>query len=823
MLVSLKWLREYLELPGAGFGDPEGLAHRLTMASAEVEGIHRLGGWDRDLVTVGEVLAVDPHPNADRLRLATVNYGGDAPQQVVCGAPNLAVGQRIAFGREGAVLLDGHTGDSITLKRAKIRGVESSGMVLSERELGLSEAHEGIIELPSDAPIGMPLADYLGDVVLDVHVWPNRADTMNMVGIAREIAAIEGGTLREPDVSYAEAGAPVADDVTVRIEDPELCARYIAILVEGVSLGPSPQWMQERLRAAGQRPISNVVDVTNYVMLELGQPLHAFDFDSVEGAIVVRRARAGERLVTLDGEERVLRADTLVIADEGEGGRPIALAGVMGGLDSEVTESTSRVLLEAASFAPASIRRTSTRLRLRSEASSRFERGLSPELPLLAAQRAAQLLAEVCGGTVRPGMVDAYPSPFVAAAVDVPRARMDTLIGIEVPDAEVRGILETLGFDVEPLADGYRVTPPWWRTDVSIADDVIEEVVRIAGYDRLPATTLAGRVPPREPAPFVELREQLKDALVDAGMQETITYSLTTDEVLSRVMAPEDLAIVRPLRLRNTLSSDREVLRPTLRHAVLETVDRNIRAGAASIAVFEAARAFLPRHDGASDGSEALPEEREVIVGALSGVDLDRWGRPGERALDFFDGKGVLDAALGALGVDVEYVAGEEFGLLPGRVAHLVVSAGASAGASEGGRVGVIGEVHPGTLAQFEIEQPVVLFELDVPALLPHVPARRGIASVSRFPAVEQDLAVVVDASVPASALVRAIESSALVSEAQVFDVYRGEQVGAGKKSVAVSIRYQASDRTLTTEDANREQARILRRLEHELGAEARG
>ena len=810
MLVSLKWLREYLELPEASWADAEGLAHRLTMASAEVDAVRRVGAWDRDLVTVAEVLAVDPHPNADRLRLATVNYGGDAPQQVVCGAPNLEVGQRVAFGREGAVLQDSHSGESVTLKRAKIRGVESSGMVLSERELGLSESHEGIIELPSNAPVGTALADYLGDVVLDVHIWPNRADTMNLVGIAREIAAIEGGTLRLPDDAFDESGAPTADEVRVRIEDPDLCARYIGVLVEGVQVGPSPQWMQDRLRAAGQRPISNVVDVTNYVMLELGQPLHAFDFDTVEGAVVVRRARAGEQLVTLDGEERTLRADTLVIADEGEGGRPIALAGVMGGLASEVTASTSRVFLEAAAFDAVSIRRTSTRLHLRSEASSRFERGLSSELPAMAARRAAKLLAEVCGGTVRPEPVDEYPRRFEPAAVDVPRARMDTLIGFAVPDLEVGASLEALGFTVELRPEGFLVTPPWWRTDVSIAEDVIEEVVRIAGYDRLPSTTLGGRVPPREPRPVVELRERLRDALVDAGLQETITYSLTTDEVLSRVIAPEDLAILRPLRLRNTQSADREVLRPTLRHAVLETVDRNIRAGAESIAIFEAARAFLPRDDG---GADTLPEEREVIVAALSGVETDRWGRPGERALDFFDAKGVIEAALGALGVRLDYVAGEEFALLPGRVAHLEAG---------GERVGVLGEVHPETLARFDIEQPVVLFELDLPALLPHLPPRRSIEAVSRFPAVEQDLAVVVDESVAAGDLVRLIESSGLVAEARVFDVYRGEQLGASKKSVAVAIRYQASDRTLTTEDANREQARILKRLERELGAEAR-
>ena len=542
MLVSLKWLRQYVDLPADV--DVEALAHRLTMASAEVEGIHRIGAqWDRDLVTVGAVLAVDPHPNADRLLLATVDYGGDAPQQVVCGAPNVEAGQRVAFGREGARVIDPRSGQSVALRRAKIRGVESAGMVLSERELGLSEEHEGIMVLPPDAPVGAPLGDYLGDVVLDVHVWPNRADTMNMLGIAREVAAIEGLTWRAPDDSYAEGGAAVADVVAVAIEDPALCSRYVATVIEGVAIGPSPQWMQERLRAAGQRPISNVVDITNYVMFELGQPLHAFDLAAVEGAVVVRTARAGERLRTLDGEERELAADTLLITDDSG---PIALAGVMGGASTEVFEGTTAILLEAACFDPASIRRTSARLGLRSEASSRFERRLSPELALHASRRATQLFVELCGGTARTGAVDVYPRPHRAPPVAVPRSRLDAVIGFEVPGEEVERSLRALGFEVESGGDGFSVRPPWWRTDVAIADDVAEEIVRIAGYDRLPATTLAGRIPEREPDPLADLRERLRDALVEAGLQEIVSYSLTTEQVLRRVVPADELAATPP-------------------------------------------------------------------------------------------------------------------------------------------------------------------------------------------------------------------------------------------------------------------------------------
>ena len=806
MLVSLKWLRDYVDLPADI--DVDDLATRLTMASSEVEGIHRIGDWDRDLARVGAVLAVEPHPQADRLRLATVDYGGAEPQQVVCGAPNLAVGQRIAFAREGARLHDGHSGEPSTLERSKIRGIESAGMVLSERELGLSDDHEGIIELPQDAVVGTPLADYLGDVVLDVHTWPNRADTMNMLGIARELAAITGSPWRGPDETYLEAGGATSDAVSVEIEAAALCARYVATVVEGVTVGPSPAWLQERLRAAGQRPISNVVDVTNYVMLELGQPLHAFDLAKVRGTVVVRTARPGERLRTLDGEDRELSLETLLITDDSG---PIALAGVMGGQATEVTEATTSILLEAARFEPANIRRTSTRLHLRSEASSRFERGLSPELALHAARRATKLLVEVCGGVARTGVVDVYPAPRPVPTVTLSRARLDTVLGFAVPTPEVVAGLNTLGFEVTAAAESFEVRPPWWRTDIAIPDDIAEEVLRIAGYDRLPASMPSGPVPAHDAQPLIELRDQLSDALAAAGLQEVITYSLTTTDVLAAVMTREALEGTPPLRLLNTLSLDHQALRPTLRHSILETVARNIRAGAQQIAIFEAGRAYIPRY---GEGEGPLPDEREQIVGALTGLELDRWGSATERRLDFYDVRGVLDTALGGLGATIEYVrADEEFGLLPGRTARLRIG---------GDDVGFAGEVHPHTLDAFDIRQPVVIFELDVARLQGHVAERFKAVSPPRFPAVEQDLAVVVDEGVAAGALQAAIEASRLVASARVFDIYRGEQLGAGRKSLAFAIRYQAPDRTLTTEDANREQARILARLEREFAATLR-
>ena len=808
MLVSLKWLRDYVDLPLDL--DVERFAEQLTMATAEVDGVELIGGeWDRELITVGEVLSVAPHPDADRLRLAVVDYGGADPQQVVCGAPNLAVGQRVAFARPGAQLTDPRSGRRRRLKASTIRGVASAGMVLSEAELGISESHEGIIELPLDAPIGTPLSDHLGDVVLDVHIWPNRADLMAIVGVAREVAAILGTKVREPDVRYPEAGGPVAEAASVQIAEPSLCSRYVATVIEGVRVAPSPAWLQERVLKAGQRPINNVVDITNFVMFELGQPLHAFDLDAVQGPVVVRTARAGELLRTIDGVERTLSPDNLLITcDSG----PIGLAGVMGGENSEVSESTTRILLEAARFDPVNIRRTSTRLAVRSEASSRFERGLSPDLAIEAARRATKLLVEVCGGAARRGVIDEYPQQDEPVEVEITRSWLDRLIGFSVPTAEVVQSLSALGFQMLETDDGDRdgrflVRVPWWRTDVAIAADLAEEVIRLAGYDRLPTSTIDGRTPAWVPTPTRSLRDRLRDALVDAGWQEVITYSLTTDEVLARVVDPEELRRIGPLRLENTLSSDREVLRPTLRHAVLEVVERNIRSGAPEIAVFEAAQVYLPQP------GQPLPQERAMVAGALSGRELDRWGRPLPRALDFFDAKGALDPALRSLDLEVSYEAVAEHGMMPGRTARLTV---------DGMAIGLLAEVHSDTLAEFGIDRAVVLFELDLATMLPLVPSQKALARVARFPAVEQDVAVVVPEDVPAGEVQSAFEGSPLVASATPFDVYRGEQLDPGKKSVALSIRYQAPDRTLTQAEADREQEKVMRLLKRRHSAELR-
>jgi phenylalanyl-tRNA synthetase beta chain len=798
MRVSLRWLAEYvdIDLP------PKELAHRLTMAGLGVEAIEYTGG-DWEGIFVGLVTKVTQHPNADRLRLATVDLGGEQ-MTVVCGAPNVAEGQKIAFGKVGTHIINPTTREKVALTLAKIRGVESAGMVLSERELGISDEHVGIMVLDEDAPVGTPLQEYMGDTIFDIAVTPNRGDCLSMVGIAREVAALTGKQVRYPDGSYAETGGPIAGRVGVEIIDEDLCSRYVATLIEDVKLGDSPPWMQERLIAAGQRPINNIVDITNYVMLELGQPLHAFDYTLLnEGKIIVRRAREGEKMTTLDGVDHELSSDMLVIADP-KGA--VALAGVMGGANSEVREDTRTVLLESANFNAVTIRRTSMRLKARSEASSRFEKGLSPELSLAASRRATKLMVEIAGGRAAAGAVDAYPRKAEKAIVTMPRKRLNTILGLDLPTLKVCSVLEGLEFGCRWQEPDYVVDVPYWRMDVRIADDVAEEVARVIGYDELPVTNLRGEIPPFMPQPLRDLRERARDLLSAAGMQEVITYSLTTLEALQQVAPPELLREESPLRVINSLSSQHEYLRTTLRASVLQSLAANQRCAEGEIALFEAARVYLPR------GSD-LPLEEEHVTGAIGGRHEDRWGHPTEEGVDFYDAKGYVEALFDGLGLEPELMEADIFGMVPGRSAEVRV---------DGETVAVVGQVHPRVTAAFDVEGETQVFEIVLDRLLPHVAGPRRYEAVSRFPPVVQDIALIVDEGVPAGHIKSTIEKASMVGNARLFDFYTGEQVGAGKKSLAFSVTYQSSEHTLTDEEVARAQRGIVERLKREFGAKLR-
>ncbi len=799
MRVSLRWLADYVEsnLP------PQELAHRITMAGTEVDSVDLIGGtWDS--ILVGQVTAKDRHPNADRLCLATVDLGNES-MTVVCGAPNIEAGQKVPFAKIGAQLIDGHTGNVEVLKPAKIRGVRSEGMVCSEMELGISDSHEGIMVLPEDAPVGAPLAGYLGDTVLDMSPTPNRPDCLSMIGIAREVAALTGQPTRVPEISYAEEDAPIEGRVTVDILDPELCPRYCAALISGVKIGPSPQWMQQRLLAAGMRPISNVVDITNYVMLEYGQPLHAFDYEQVKGGkVIVRRAKDGEILYTLDGVERKLDSDMLVIADESD---PIALAGVMGGAESEVIEITKTILLESANFNGGSIRRTSTRLGLRSEASSRFEKGLSPELAPFGLRRAVELLIELAGGKAAKGIVDTYPVRQESKPILLPRQRIGRILGIEPTGEHVVEVLSSLDFECQgvPNTEDLLVTVPYWRTDVRQADDLIEEVARIIGYDEIPTTMLHGRIPERPPAPLADLRETVCDILAGCGMQQIIAYSLVSQAALDKVDRESKLG--EPLRIANPMNSEQECMRTTLRPGLLSTLVANERYEAGGIRLFEAGKVYFPRPND-------LPEEKEMVAGVLSGPRLDQSWLSAEGDLDFFDAKGIVETLLGHLHVEAGFEPAVDQVLLQGRTALV---------RANGQTIGILGEMHPRVVAAFDISrQPVTLFEIDLESLLPLIGKAVTYRPLARFPEIVRDLAVVVDWGVPARRVQDIIRGFALVSQVYVFDMYTGKQVPQGKKSLAFSIRYQSPERTLTDEEVDKTQQKIIEKLSRELGATIR-
>ena len=792
--------------------DIEGLARRLTLAGLEVTDIERVGGeWEG--VVVGRVLEVRPHPDADRLRLVTVDKGGEH-QTVVCGAPNVASGQDIAFASEGAMLNDPRTGSLRKLKKSRIRGVVSGGMVCSEAELGLSAEHEGILALGTDRPPGTPLRDVLGDRVYVFDLTPNRADALSVLGVARDVAALTGAPLNPPDVSTPRPGPAIEGRASVEIAAPDLCRRFTLALIEDVEIAPSPAWMQERLTAAGMRPINNLVDITNYVMLELGQPVHAFDYDTVrDHHIIVRRAEAGEPLTTLDGKTHRLGPDRLVIADPRGA---IALAGVMGGLETEITDSTRNVLLEVANFEQASVRRTARAFDLFSDAARRFAWGLPPEMPPIASARVCRLLAEYAGGRVAEGMVDSWPVREPPVSIRLRRSRIPQVLGMEVPRPAVRAALDGLGFEVEESEETLTVGVPYWRRDVRVPDDLVEEVARVAGYDDLPAAPLAGAIPHHPPLPARTLRERVRDLAAEAALYEVQTYSLVSDDDLAAVTPPE-LAGIPLFKVRNPLGESRDTLRTSLRPGILRAAAHNLARGARAVRLFEVGRSY----HAAGAGSDGRPEERERALGLIVGVRMDRFGGPTDEGLDFFDAKAALEHVLGGLRISARFRPGSPFGLLAGRAADITV---------EGSGIGVIGQVHPDVAARFGVEQDVFLWDLDLSALLAAAPGMTDppIASpLPRHPSAVEDFALLVGPEVLAQDLVREALAHPLVVEARVFDDYLLDAPAAGagdasRRSLGVSVRYQARNRTLNDNDIAKVRRTILKRLKANHGAVVR-
>ncbi|HEV3145823.1 MAG TPA: phenylalanine--tRNA ligase subunit beta [Gemmataceae bacterium] len=834
MKIPLRWLRDYIDV---GLAVPQ-LAQRLTMAGLEVSGFRFLGVavpegiavkpeelgpvWARDRIFVAEVLKVEKHPNADKLTLVTLNYGAAAPKTVVTGAPNLKPGdkgQKVILGLAGTVYWDGHVQPKqlTELKPKALRGIQNDAMVMSEFELGISEEHEGIIILEPDAPVGTPLVDFMGDVVLEIDVLPNMARCLSMIGMAREVAAITGKTIQYPDLVLQRARESIEGQVTVSIEDPKLSARYQAMLIRNVQIGAAPQWMQRRLTYAGMRPISNIVDITNYVMLEWGQPLHAFDYDLLRKRaggkaphIMVRPAREGEKLRTLDNQDRVLTTDMLVIADSAG---PIALAGAMGGLETEVTSQTKNILLESASFDYVSIRRTMRALNLPSEASMRFSKGVHSETVKPAAQRAAEFMAQYAGGAVCTGEVDCYPARPQPQIIELPMKEVRRLLGMDFPPVEAERILKSLEFHIEKVAgDVLTVKAPQHRLDIQEgAADLIEDLARIHGYDRLPAEVLHDALPEQRGNRSLELEERMRDLLTEAGLTEAITYSMTTPERESPLTGGSSDYIT----ILNEISSDRKVMRRTVLAGLLEVAANNLKHSA-TVRMFEVGPVYLPK------AGEKLPDEPPRLALVLSGRRTNEfWAESAAGAgpeLDFFDLKGVMESLAAELHLaDVRFLKSAASWLHPGKAAEIVVN---------GKAAGNFGQLHPRMAQKFDLAGKTVLAaELDLDVLLANVPDRYRYVPVPKHPANLRDIAVVVEEAVTAERVQAELRAGGgeLLAGLRLFDVYRGPSIPPGTKSLAYALTYQAPDRTLTDKEVNQAHSKIENRLKHVLKAQIRG
>ena len=872
MKVPISWLKDFvdIDLPITE------LAHQMTMAGLEVEEIRFVGlpvpregsrdasltglEWDREKLVVASISEVMPHPNADRLVLCKL-FDGQQEQVVLTGAPNLFDFKgkgplpkplKVAYAKEGARIYDGHADGQVlvTLKRAKIRGVDSYSMVCSEKELGISEEHEGIIILDEDAPVGAALADFLGDAVMEVSILPSTARCASMIGMAREIAAITGKELRLPKVKLNATGEPFK--TKIEITRPELNPRFVLGLIRDIDIHPSPYKTQLRLKLAGMRPINNIVDATNYAMLEIGEPLHAFDYDVlVKRAggkpvrIITRTARLGEKLTTLDGVERTLDENTVLVCD---GAGPLSIAGVMGGAESEIHDaaqevldaqgvehqegvlpkgkisqrgkSTTNILLEGAAWSLINIRKTARVQNLPSEASYRFSRGVHPAMAERGVKRGLELMQAWSGGTIAAGLVDAYPLPPSDPTVILTPEDVKRWLGINLSVGEIAGFLRRLEFKVTIHGQNITAITPDHRLDIGEGiigkADVIEEIARMYGYDRIPETRLADTLPLQIGNPLLDKEERLRDLLVIQGLQEIISYRLTTPEHEARRLPSENAADSRPyVRLANPISSDKAVLRHSVLASVLETAERNARLRD-RLALFEIGPIFL------SSEADDLPDELQRLSIVLAGPrNLPTWQAADSSLMDFYDLKGLLTGLLENLHIpDVHYEPGTNVTFHPGKCA-IVMSAEKN--------LGLFGELHPRVKERYDwpaafSRTPVLAADVDLDALLELVPALYETVPVPEFPPVLEDLALVVDERLPAERVVDLIRQTGgkVIADVRLFDIYHNEKVGAGKKSLAYRITYQAADKTLSDRDVAGIRTRIIRRLDQELGATLR-
>ncbi len=803
MLVSYKWLGSYVDVSDI---TPEDLAEKITRSGIEVDQVERKGEGLKKIV-VGHVLSCEKHPNADRLSLCRVDIGEDEPVQIVCGAPNVAAGQKVIVAKPGARIAG-----NIKIKKGKIRGEQSNGMICSLQELGYDskvvpkEYADGIFVLPEDAEPGSDALELLNmdDVVLELDLTPNRGDCLSMIGVAYETAAILDKDVRLPEIRLNERNEKASDYITVKVETPEDAPLYAAKVIKNVKIGPSPLWLQTRLMNAGIRPHNNVVDITNYILLEYGQPLHAFDYDCLGSKeILVRRAKDGETITTLDDVERKLNPDHLVITN---GKEPVALAGVMGGANSEVTDDTTTVLLEAAYFDPKVIRKASLDHGLRSEASNRFEKGIDPARVREAAERACMLIAELAGGEVLEGTVedDALDVKPVKVSVELPE--VNKFLGTNIPAETVENIFRRLRFKYERDGANFHVEISSRRPDISIKEDLYEEIARLYGYDLIPETLPEGPRTAGTLTPYQKKRRVVRNVLEGAGMNQAMTYSLTNEKKFGQFALNRS----EPIKLAMPMSEEHSILRNSLLPHLLDAVRYNIARKNDHIALYETGTVFISR------GEDVLPEEREHLAGAITGLYVNHpW--QGEKLLaDFYIVKGILEALFEKLQLDskISYEKAEVDGMHPGQTAHILL---------DGEVIGFLGKVHPEKEKEYDVKN-VFVFELDMERLLKAETAPLQYEAIPKFPSISRDIALIVDKEQSAGELAALIKEAGgrLLKDVKVFDLYEGENIAAGKKSVAFTLTYLDPEKTLTDEEVTEIHEKILSVLHEKAGAELR-
>jgi len=827
--IPYSWLQEYVDCPLPATE----LATKLTMAGLEVDRVEER--WDK--IITAKITWKEPVAGSDHLNATRVTTGDGPELSIVCGAPNISVGDIVPLALPGAEFL-GAAGETLTISVTNKRGVVSEGMLCSPREMGLSNEHEGIFLLPSETPLGQPLSE----TIIDLDIKAHRGDLFSVTGVAREVAAICNSHLRLPAIKVKESGKEkIQSLLSVTVADATLCPRFTARIIKKVRIGPSPLWLVRRLVAAGMRSINNVVDITNYVMLELGQPLHAFDYDKVaDHQLVIRYAEPGEKLKTLDDQLRTLTPDMGMVCDSNG---PLSIAGVMGGAMSEVTASTTTILLESANWNPGSIRRTSTRLGLRSEASGRFEKGLDPELAQMGLNRAAQLLSQLAGGVAVPGIIDVYAAPAQPRTLSFTAQDCEWLLGYPVTQTEAHAALVALEFGVvdNVEGEGMTVTIPSWRGDVKESADLVEEVARVLGYDRITSSIPTGKLPPPQPDNWFDRQERVRDILVAAGCREVVTYPLTSTAAMLNTLS--DTSDVRALltgavitnedeqdqtvpadqltavTLVNALSSQFEVLRLTLLGSLLEAASENVRQGARSLRIFEVGRRYIPM----TDSLNQLPDERRTLGVLLTGPVFSDW-QGNTHETDFFDAKAVIEAVCVNLHIgQIRYTPTQHPTFHPGRCA--LVELPTTFGATTPIRpVGIVGEIHPEIARRYGLPTRTYAMELDLQHFFAVATTIVHFRPISRYPALTRDLAIVVDRSVAAGDIAATIQSSNgdLVQAVTLFDVYEGDSIPSDKRSLAFTVVYQAVDRTLSDADGDAERKKVVALLKERYGASLR-